>query len=48
MNTIEITYSDEQTLDELLEEIGTYLAAVDVFRAVGCEPAWEPERQRQP
>jgi hypothetical protein len=29
---------------KLLEEIGRYLAAVDLFRAAGCEPTWRPER----
>lgn len=26
--------------DELADEIGRYLAAVDVFQAEGCEPGW--------
>ena len=29
---------------KLVKEIGRYLAAVDVFRAAGCEPTWHPER----
>ena len=29
---------------KLIEEIRRYLAAVDVFRAAGCEPTWHPER----
>ena len=31
---------------ELIEEITRYLATVDVFRAVGCEPTWRPETVR--
>jgi hypothetical protein len=27
----------------LLEEIARYLAAVDLFRALGSEPTWLPE-----
>jgi D-alanine-D-alanine ligase-like ATP-grasp enzyme len=27
-------------IEALLEEIRRYLAAVDAFRAVGCEPTW--------
>ena len=42
MQTIEPTVSDE--LELLFAEIARYLAAVDAFRAAGCEPAWEPER----
>jgi hypothetical protein len=30
----------------LTEEIARYLAAVDLFRAEGCEPAWRPEVDR--
>ena len=30
---------------KLFEEIGRYLAAVDLFRASGCEPTWRAERQ---
>jgi hypothetical protein len=26
----------------LIEEIQRYLAAVDAFRAAGCEPTWLP------
>jgi hypothetical protein len=29
--------------NDLIDEIERYLAAVDVFRALGCEPAWRPE-----
>ena len=36
---------DQADRDKLLEEIGRYLAAVDLFRAVGCEPHWRPERE---
>jgi hypothetical protein len=31
---------------ELIEEITRYLATVDVFRSVGCEPTWRPETVR--
>jgi hypothetical protein len=31
---------------ELIEEITRYLATVDVFRSVGCEPTWRPESVR--
>ncbi len=27
----------------LILEVMRYLAAVEVFRAVGCDPAWRPE-----
>jgi hypothetical protein len=30
-------------LDALVEEITQYLAAIDVFRALNCEPTWRPE-----
>ena len=30
---------------ELIDEIARYLAAVDVFRALDCEPAWRPESE---
>ena len=30
----------------LTEEVARYLAAVDLFRAEGCEPAWRPEVDR--
>ena len=26
-----------------MEEVGRYLAAVDLFRAPDCEPTWRPE-----
>lgn len=29
--------------EALIVEIRRYLAAVEVFRAAGCEPAWRPE-----
>jgi hypothetical protein len=28
---------------ELMEEIGRYLAAVDLFRSLDAEPSWRPE-----
>jgi len=34
---------ESETHSELLDEIERYLAAVEVFRALGCEPAWRPE-----
>ena len=34
-------------IDDLLDEIGRYLAAVEVFRAVDCEPSWRPEWPRE-
>jgi hypothetical protein len=30
--------------EKLIEEIDRYLAAVDLFRALGCKPTWRPER----
>jgi len=38
------------TLDvnALLDEIGRYLAAVDVFRAEGAVPHWLPEAPARP
>jgi hypothetical protein len=30
----------------LIEEITRYLATVDVFRSVGCEPTWRPDPVR--
>jgi hypothetical protein len=30
-------------IDDLLDEIGRDLAAVEVFRSLDCEPAWRPE-----
>ena len=29
--------------DELFREVVRYLAAVETFRGVGCEPTWLPE-----
>jgi hypothetical protein len=31
-------------IEALLDEIRRYLAAVDAFRAAGCEPTWRPDR----
>jgi hypothetical protein len=31
--------------DVLIAEVGRYLAAVQAFRAEGCEPSWLPERR---
>jgi hypothetical protein len=33
---------------DLIDEIERYLAAVDVFRALGCEPTWQPESAPRP
>jgi hypothetical protein len=32
----------------LADEIMRYLAAVDAFRMVGCEPTWWPESTSRP
>jgi hypothetical protein len=32
--------TNEIDITALVEEIRRYLAAVDAFRAVGCEPSW--------
>jgi hypothetical protein len=37
----------EQT-EDLIEEIARYLAAVELFRSVGCEPRWLPETAPRP
>jgi hypothetical protein len=31
------------SIDSLAQEIARYLAAVETFRAEGCEPNWRPE-----
>jgi hypothetical protein len=39
------------TTDKLMEEVDRYLAAVDLFRELACEPAWRselPVEGRQP
>ena len=33
--------------DKLLEEVGRYLAAVDLFRELACEPTWRPQHPPQ-
>ena len=33
-------------LEALGEEITRYLAAVELFRSLGCEPCWRPEPGR--
>jgi hypothetical protein len=38
--------SDHIETEQLLAEIGRYLAAVELFRALGCEPRWRPETAR--
>ena len=35
--------TEPHEIDALLDEIRRYLAAVDVFRAAGCEPAWHAD-----
>ena len=30
------------------EEAQLYLGVVEVFRALGCEPHWRPERRQNP
>jgi hypothetical protein len=30
-------------MDELMQEVMRYLAAIDAFRAAGYEPSWRPE-----
>lgn len=32
-------------IETLMGEIQRYLAAIDVFRAAGCEPRWRGERR---
>ena len=32
-----------RTEPELIDEITRYLAAVELFRSLGCEPCWRPE-----
>ena len=34
--------------EALAKEITRYLAAVDAFRSVGCEPVWRPEPGAEP
>ena len=34
---------EHEDTGKLIEEIDRYLAAIDLFRAVGCEPTWRPE-----
>jgi hypothetical protein len=34
---------DRIDITALVEEIRRYLAAVDAFRALGCEPTWRAE-----
>jgi hypothetical protein len=42
--TNEPTYEPSASeLARLLGEIRRYLAAVDEFRRLGCEPRWRPE-----
>jgi hypothetical protein len=35
--------TNDERSRELIEEITRYLATVEVFRSVGCEPTWRPE-----
>jgi len=36
------------TQSELIDEVTRYLAAVELFRSLGCEPVWRPESTRAP
>lgn len=36
-------HDQEHIGQELIDEIDRYLAAVEVFRAEGCEPTWRSE-----
>ena len=36
-------HTEDLAIDVLLTEIERYLAAVDAFRAEGCNPRWRPE-----
>ena len=38
----------ERQLEDLVTEVQRYLAAVDVFRAVDCEPTWRSESAHPP
>jgi hypothetical protein len=38
------TGSRKQDREELIREIERYLAAVEAYRAEGCEPRWRVER----
>jgi hypothetical protein len=38
-----MTSSDHIETEQLLAEIDRYLAAVELFRALDCEPRWRPE-----
>jgi hypothetical protein len=31
------------TQSELMDEVTRYLATVELFRSLGCEPRWRPE-----
>jgi hypothetical protein len=45
MTTVTPTRTDVQLL---LREASRYLAAVDAFRAEGCEPSWQSEGEPAP
>jgi hypothetical protein len=36
----------KRTQPELIDEVTRYLAAVELFRSLGCEPVWRPESTR--
>ena len=38
---------EQNTTPKLIEEIDRYLAAIDLFRAEDCEPAWQPELEHR-
>jgi hypothetical protein len=37
----------EERQRDLMDEIRRYLATVELFRSVGCEPSWRPETVRR-
>ena len=41
---VQTTTRKSDRREALLREIERYLAAVEVFRAVSCEPRWRAER----
>jgi hypothetical protein len=43
MATMTITDIPQEELEQLHREVERYLAAVETFRAEGCEPVWADE-----
>jgi hypothetical protein len=39
---------EQSETTKLVEEVGRYLAAVDLFRELACEPTWRPELAPEP